>query len=95
MNGMVNTSELSLHVVSYKKPKVLIGFNQKVSSQDVVGAFCIADVALPANRENLTHSRSISGTWKPRIAPGNRTANRKGCLWRCGLGMLEKANAVL
>ena len=59
MNGMVNTCELLINIVAIEKPKVLIGFIQKVSNQDtVLEVLPYTDDALPVKRQNLTRSLS-------------------------------------
>ena len=44
-NGMANIRELSINVVRYEEPKMLKGFNQKVSQTSMQsGLYCIMDI---------------------------------------------------
>lgn len=57
---MVKLNKLHINVVSLKKLKVLISFNQKVSSQANsrrLGDY--TDVELPAESQNLTHLKYV------------------------------------
>lgn len=51
-------------------------------------------INLPVDSRRLTRRTSLIETWKPRIALGNGTANRKRSLWQCGFRRLEEANAA-
>lgn len=62
----------------------------------MVAQYIFVANTLPGREQAPNPISSLSGTWKPRIAPGfSGTACRKMCLWQCGIGMSEKAKAVL
>jgi hypothetical protein len=62
--GMVNTCELLINVVNWDKPKMLTGLSQngKRSGMDAPNS-SIADTAPPAERQNLTLTGYLHGTW--------------------------------
>ncbi len=74
---MAKTSELLLNVVSLDQPKMLTGWNQKVSN---LAAMLIIHrsrtTALPAKRESLSHSGAHTEQGKPTVFPPGK-AHRK------------------
>jgi hypothetical protein len=65
MDGMVNTCELLINVVTSGKPKMLKGLGQKRhwSGYRVLLLPCHGHHTLPANREHLTRTGQPCGTW--------------------------------
>ena len=98
MDGMVNTGELSRHVVKGDKPKMLTGLSHKgtVARDRDCPLPCHGHAMLPAHREHLTHSCQPCGTWEARIAPFVRKGGKpQGQLMAVRVWGWEKAKAVL
>ena len=65
---MAKTSELLLNVVTLSQPKMLLGWNQKVSSlAQVVIMHLSRTFVLPAKRESLSHSGGHTEQGKPTV----------------------------
>jgi hypothetical protein len=61
---MVNICELLINVVNWDKPKMLIGLGQNGKGSGIGAPNSpIADNAPPAERQNLTHTGYLHGTW--------------------------------
>jgi hypothetical protein len=98
MDGMVNTGELSIHVVTSGKPKMLRGLGQKRhrSGYRVLSLPCHGHATLPANREHLTRRCQPCGTWQARIAPAAKKGGKpSGGPMAVQVWGWEKAPAVL
>jgi len=94
---MVNADELPINVVTIIKLKVLTSLSQKARGKVQAASLsaCRRQQTPPANRQNLTHSWYICGTWQLRTSPLQRKANRKISRWKCGEMIVEKAKAIL
>jgi|CXWL01.1.fsa_nt_gi hypothetical protein len=93
---MTNKSESLQASLGQEKPKVLTGFDQKVSSQELrVSVSGLADVELPAYKWGLIfHIESVRNVVNP-------YSSRKGNLFarkddkNAGKGTMKKAKALL
>ena len=82
-----------------EKLKVLISFDQKVSSQvNSLRLWDYTDVELPAESQNLTHLKYVICVkrGKPQFFPGKwQVGSRKVSRWECGYGSVDEAKAIL
>jgi len=89
MDGMVNTGELSIHVVTTSKPKMLRGLSQKGT---VAGTGSQTYPVMDTKRYRRTESTypvrvNLVERGKPvSLLPKGRKGSRKTDQWRCGYG---------
>jgi hypothetical protein len=78
--SMVNTRELLINIVSFSKPKTLIGLSQKArSGYKGLSVLCHGQSALPVDREDLTYhiiTRTEHGKPVSSLRKGKPTARK-------------------